>query len=444
MNGCSTPAPAGYRRPTAPRAALRELLEATLSWTEPSGPSRAAVVDGIRYRLTPLTAGAGGAAVLCEAPHRSPVPVYELRRRIRARLAPECRFNLVIFTDAAHSELVWSWCASGSAGERVYRELAFRPGEAWGPLRPVLESIAAAPPDDGPGAAAYPNPCVTHPDPAVGLLAALAHRIDAEWRSGAPSRQWAQAVQDAISAAVGADGVRACWRALLQSRIHDPDCGDGKRLEMALQALVPAYEACLQRMDVELTDLRRRRPPPRRDRLSDFARLTARAGGTRDGETRRLFVTELALLHNLTGVGRSAELVERCRSRLVSHLTTPGSGVAPGLLSLRIVPFGPSGECVAVDDGGGSAAGATDHLRSDGPLTTEVSIVKRAVATILRMHVSGAVALDELSRAMSSAAGRLESAGATLLESDEEEGIALGTVSLSGGCRGLRLTRVSC
>lgn len=444
MNGCSTPAPARYRRRTAPPAALRELLEATLSWTEPSGPARAAVVDGVRYRLTPLTAGAGGAAVLCEAPHRSPIPVYELRRRIRVRFAAECRFNLVIFTDAAHSELVWSWCASGPAGERVYRELAFRPGEAWGPLRPVLESIAAAPPDDGPGAAAYPNPCVTHPDPAVGLLAALAHRIDAEWRSGAPSREWAQAVQDAISAAAGADGVRACWRALLQSRVHDPDCGDGERLEMALRALVPAYEACLQRMDIELADLRRHRPPPRRDRLSDFARLTARAGGTRDGATRRLFGTELALLHNLSGVARSAELVDACRSRLISHLATPGCMVEAGLLSLRIVPSDAPGGCVAADEGDGSGAGATDHRGSDDPLTAEVLIVKRAVATILRMHLSGAVALDELSRAMSSAAGRLKSAGATLLESDEGDGTTLGALSMSGGCRGLRLTRGSC
>lgn len=433
-----------YRRPTVPRTALRELLEATLSWAEPSGPVRSLAQDGVRYRLTPLTAGAGGMALLCEAPHRSPIPDYEQRRRLRMRLVADCRFNLVIFTDAAHSELVWSWRATGRVDERMYRELAFRPGEAWGPLQPVLESIAGSPPDDAPDTEARSDDRSSPMDSAAALLAALAHRIDEEWRVGVPSREWAQAVQDAISAAAGAEGVRACWRALLQSRVHDQDCGDGQRLEVALRAIVPAYEACLQRMDIELGDLRRRRPPPRRDRLSDFARLTSRAGGARDGAARRLFATELALLHNLSGAARGSDAADACRSRLVAHLSTPGCGVGPELLSLRIVTRDHGRRYGGSDDDQQTPHGASGRPPPDGVLAADIRIVRRAVATILRMHLDGALALDELSRAMSAAALRLEYSTAAPLEWEGGGDLAPVTRPAASRSLGLRLIRGEC
>lgn len=136
-----------YRRRPTPRAALRELLEATLDWAGGGIADRQLMVGGTSYRLTHLADGAAGAAaLLCEAPPGAPIPEYLERRRIRGITDDSIGRHLMIFTDTAHSALVWSWVTRGELGTRVYRELSFTPGQAWGPLRPVLESIGAGSP----------------------------------------------------------------------------------------------------------------------------------------------------------------------------------------------------------------------------------------------------------------------------------------------------------
>lgn len=386
----------GYRRHTAPRAALRELLEATLEWSGLAGPARALSFEGVRYRLTPLTGGIGGVAVLCESPAGVPLPEYPERRSIRLQMSRVTAPNLIIFTDAAHSALVWSWVARGSAGERVYRELSFRPGEAWAPLRPVLESVAS-------GLSEWPGP--QRPDGSdepgaqpARLLDALGARIAAG--PAAEPLDHAQAVQDAIAGAASPDGIRECWNLLLSSRVVDPRCGSGEWLENALRALVPAYDACLERMLGSVDDLRRRRPPPRSARLGDFSRLTSRAGGSRQPEARRRFATELALLHNLFGADPDPAAVGACRERLVRAIETVDEVPGPQLLLLNVV--------VATADPATITWGAPAEPGSDTVRSEDVEIVHRAIATILRMHLDGSLELDELSRATSAAAQRLE------------------------------------
>lgn len=380
-----------YHRHSAPQPALRELLEATLEWRGDTGRTTGLVVDGSRYRLTRLTAGAGGHAVLCESAAGVPLPEYALRRRLRHEIGRRNALNLAVFTDAAHSCLVWSWVDPGEAGERIYRELSFQPGQAWGPLRPVLDSLGTSlsicEREDGSGSLMEPGA------DAGSMLRALRSRIE-----GHPEgdRAGAQAVEDCIERS-GVAALRDSWRTLLSVRVVDPCCDTGEWLERAARALIAAYQACLERMASELDDLRRRRPVPRREALGDLQRVVARAGGWRQRQARRHFAVELALLHNVWGMVPNGSGLA-CRRRLARLLKASGSSPASDILALNIRRGA---------TGGQASAGAPWTACPSAEVERGTVVALRAVDLILRMHLDAPIDSAELGRAMAAAARRV-------------------------------------
>lgn len=371
---------------------MRELLSATLQWSGGDAPPRELLVCGVRFRLSHLADGAAGAAaILCESPAGVPIPGYHDRRLIRRRVGGAVGSHLVIFTDAAHSWLVWSWETHGHLETRVYRELSFRPGQAWGPLRPVLESIAAGGEIAGGRQSARRGPCSPQPERTTGrgeagaqggrgplesaIRKALLHYGDPDMRARA------QRIQDLIEAGADAPAVRGFWHTLTNIRALDPACGEGLWLQHALHTLAAAYEAVLERMQSETDDLDRLRQRPRSDRLSDFRRLTRRAAGRSGQGGRSRFALELSLLHNLFGMDPSPLMVEACRRKLTDSL---GDGGDPGLLSLNVRPA-PGAGCASV--------------RSP-------DLVARGTAAIRKAHLERKIDVGELSTAFG-AAGRM-------------------------------------
>lgn len=391
---------ATYGRGARPPAALRELLEATLEWAGGEVAPRVLEADGVRYRLTHLADGAAGAAaMLCESAPDAPIPAYADRRRIRGATGGAAGRQLMIFTDAAHSSLVWTWTALGHGGIRAYRELSFRPGEAWGPLRPVLESIAAG---SGPASDRAPHRTGSRgrgPEPTGAVHArdsggspspALLSAVSEALRAGpsAAYRRRLQAVQEVIEAAGGAAEIRNGWSLLLELRALDDACGDGAWLERALRTIAAAYDALLERIRSEVDDLDRRRPRPRAERMGDLRRLVRRAGPRRDATLSSPFATEMAMLHNVFGEDTDADLVQRCRARLAAVLVPPAP---PGMLELNV------------------------RGRAPGRGTVEPpEVVARGVAAILDAHLRAEIDPAELGRAMASAA-RLLTAGSGAL-----------------------------
>jgi hypothetical protein len=329
--------------------------------------------------------------VLCESAAGVPLPEYGLRRRLRREIGHRNALNLAVFTDAAHSCLVWSWVESGEAGERIYRELSFQPGQAWGPLRPVLDSLGASLSVCDKESELGP---FTDSGPSAGsMLRALRSRIE-----GHPEddRAGAQAVQDCIELS-GVATLRDSWRTLLSVRVVDPCCDTGDWLERAARALIAAYLACLERMASEIDDLRRRRPVPRREALGDFQRLVARAGGWRQRRERRRFAVELALLHNVYGIARNGSGAA-CRRRLARLLQAPGSALHSNILAMNIRPGATGGQ--DVDGVPWTACAAVEVERG-------MAVELRAVDLILRMHLDAPIDSGELGRAMAAAARRI-------------------------------------
>ena len=66
-----------------------------------------------------------------------------------------------------------------------------------------------------------------------------------------------QFAEDVIANAEGPDLLRAVWKAVESVTVLDPTCGSGAFLFAALNILEPLYEACLNRMESFLDDLKR-------------------------------------------------------------------------------------------------------------------------------------------------------------------------------------------
>lgn len=378
---------AAYYHRSPPKAALRELLSATLEWVGGDAPPRELLVGSTRFRLSHLADGAAGAAaILCEPPPGVAIPEYHERRAIRSRVSGRMSRHLVIFTDAAHSSLVWTWETRGHLSTRLYRELSFRPGQAWGPLRPVLESIAAGPEIAPEREVAARGPCrapeqpakVESPhriDPGTLLHSAIAMALGDNGDAAIRTRA-AQRIQDLIEESAGAAAIREFWQTLMKIRVLDPACGKGGWLLHASGTLAAAYEAVLERMQSEVDDLERQRQPARSDRLGDLRRLMRRAGGRRGPPARGRFALELALLHNIFGMDASPHLAQECRRKLTEAL---GSLADPALLSLNV---------------------------RVGPATSTApppELLRRGAAAIRSAHIRQEIELAELSRAFAAA-----------------------------------------
>jgi len=126
-----------------------------------------------------------------------------------------------------------------------------------------------------------------------------------------------QFVQDAIEHCEGPELLRAFWHAIEQVTILDPTCGSGAFLFAALNILEPLYEACLDRMEAFVEDLKRSGAKHRPEKFSDFRTVLARVAAH---PNRRYFIFKSIILNNLFGVDIMEEAVEICKLRLFLKL----------------------------------------------------------------------------------------------------------------------------
>lgn len=122
-----------------------------------------------------------------------------------------------------------------------------------------------------------------------------------------------QFAQDVIENCEGPELLRAFWHVIDQITILDPTCGSGAFLFAALNVLEPLYEACLDRMEAFVEDLRHSGEQRRPEKFSDFRKILERVAAH---PNRRYFIFKSIILNNLFGVDIMEEAVEICRLRL--------------------------------------------------------------------------------------------------------------------------------
>lgn len=128
-----------------------------------------------------------------------------------------------------------------------------------------------------------------------------------------------QFAQDVIENCEGSELLRAFYNAICQVSILDPTCGSGAFLFAALNILEPLYDACLERMQVFLDDLKRSDHPHHPEALSDFRHVLERVA---QHPNRRYFILKSVILNNLYGVDIMEEATEICKLRLFLKLVS--------------------------------------------------------------------------------------------------------------------------
>jgi hypothetical protein len=126
-----------------------------------------------------------------------------------------------------------------------------------------------------------------------------------------------QFTQDVIENCEGPELLRAFWRAIERITVLDPTCGSGAFLFAALNILEPLYEACLDRMEAFVEDLKRSSEKHRPEKFSDFRKVLDRVAAH---PNRRYFIFKSMILNNLFGVDIIEEAVEICKLRLFLKL----------------------------------------------------------------------------------------------------------------------------
>ena len=122
-----------------------------------------------------------------------------------------------------------------------------------------------------------------------------------------------QFAQDIIENCEGPDLLRAFWRAINQVTILDPTCGSGAFLFAALNILAPLYEACLDRMQVFLEELRDSSERQHPKKYADFRGILNRVN---EHPNLKYFIQKSIIINNLYGVDIMEEAVEICKLRL--------------------------------------------------------------------------------------------------------------------------------
>jgi hypothetical protein len=126
-----------------------------------------------------------------------------------------------------------------------------------------------------------------------------------------------QLAEDAIANSDGPELLRAFWHAIERVTILDPTCGSGAFLFAALNILEPLYEACLDRMEAFVEDLKRSGEKHRPEKYKDFREVLANVAAH---PNRRYFILKSIILNNLFGVDIMEEAVEICKLRLFLKL----------------------------------------------------------------------------------------------------------------------------
>lgn len=128
-----------------------------------------------------------------------------------------------------------------------------------------------------------------------------------------------QFAQDVIENCEGSELLRAFYNAICQVSLLDPSCGSGAFLFAALNILEPLYDACLERMQVFLDDLKRSDHPHHPETFGDFRQVLDRVA---QHPNRRYFILKSIILSNLYGVDIMEEATEICKLRLFLKLVS--------------------------------------------------------------------------------------------------------------------------
>jgi hypothetical protein len=288
--------------------------------------SRDPVAAVVREGSVEKPAAEGRLVLEVAVPGDAPLPDSVSRGAVRRRIAPRSERVVLVFRHPWRAWEVWQWLDPVD-GLRVCRE--------WRPFTGAGHSEPPSSPPSSRSRAGARGQRGDPDDPLRAALAAAVHRRAARRLRGAsatgeaaapPLADPLQGVIDAVEGATEPAVVRAYWRALREVAVLDPRCGSG-RLVQALRALVPLYEACLERMRRFLDDLTDVRVPHRPEKCSDFRRILARAADPRRFRAPRAFAVHCVLRHNLFGADHHLRGVRGCRQRLLRALHEAG-GVA--------------------------------------------------------------------------------------------------------------------
>ena len=126
-----------------------------------------------------------------------------------------------------------------------------------------------------------------------------------------------QFAQDVIENCEGPELLRAFYQAIEKVSVLDPTCGSGAFLFAALTILELLYEACLERMQGFLDDLKRNGTKHHPEKYSDFRKILDEV---ERHPNRRYFILKSIIVGNLYGVDIMEEAVEICKLRLFLKL----------------------------------------------------------------------------------------------------------------------------
>lgn len=275
-----------------------------------------APVRGSEFIAYPLNAGSDGAiAWLCEALPGCDPPCHSRRRRWRAEIEESLAGAdaMLLFTDTAHSTLIWS---ARSAGHPEWGVQEYRlPRD----LAALVDERAA-----GGSTATNPRSMAAEAEyrPILEQLLTPVARDDRPPPYRESIVDWLEEIE--------IDTVRSFWRSLVDFAVLDPACGAGQWLLSVGHLLEPIHLVLLSRIQGAIDDEQARRTRRRPEHLSDFRRISEREGLSDGVATRAGVARRLILKHNLHGIAGSAQEVRACRTALL-RFAAAGAGPVTSL-----------------------------------------------------------------------------------------------------------------
>jgi hypothetical protein len=147
-----------------------------------------------------------------------------------------------------------------------------------------------------------------------------------------------QFAEDVIVNAEGPDLLRAVWKTVESVTVLDPTCGSGAFLFAALNILYPLYDACLNRMQSFLDDLKRAESAGEKahaDKFKDFKEILRQV---ELHPNTRYFILKSIIVSNLYGVDIMEEACEICKLRLFLKLVAEVEEGAGGIEKIEPLP----------------------------------------------------------------------------------------------------------
>jgi hypothetical protein len=123
-------------RPYITRFAFADLFIEELGWENYHVPLEV-TVNGDRFTLQPVAQKRGLVVFHCPV-----IPENKLRRKIEQQVAKSHRENILVYTDAAHTEQIWQWVRREPGKPLANRERRFSHGQTGEAIAQVLAGIA--------------------------------------------------------------------------------------------------------------------------------------------------------------------------------------------------------------------------------------------------------------------------------------------------------------